>query len=335
MGARVVVLGDEGSVHWAPWGVDVMAELARVPGSQLVDRARPVAEQLRGALAVLDLTGEASPELAEAASGSVRLWQFTSVGTDHFDVAALLRRDLTVANVPGATSATGLAELALMLGMLVLRRYREVDEWMRSGEVQDPTGSELKGRTLLIVGLGASGTELAKRAVAFGMTVTAVRRKGADPALAAELGLSALAGLDQLDELLRAADVVSLHVPLVPETARILGAERIRLLKPGAVLVNVSRGGLIDEPALLAALDSGAIAGAGLDVLAREPFDPADPLLNHPRVVATPHIAGQTFETSRNRARFAVANVERVLAGEPASSVITRAEGGRHHEEPA
>jgi glyoxylate reductase len=329
---RVLVLGDVGSVHWLPWGQDVLDEVGRSHEATLVDRHRPVEEQVAAADVVIDLGGEASPTLARsAAAAGVRLWQWTSVGYDHYDLDSLLDRGVPVANCPGATSASGLAELALMLAMMVLRRYHEVDGWMRGGKVGDPTGRELRDGTLLVIGLGASGRELVTRARAFGMKVVAVRRSGADDALATELGLDYLAGLEELDELLPAADVVSLHVPLAPDTRGLLSAARLQMMPRGSIVVNVSRGGLIDEAGLLKELESGRLAGAGLDVLVREPMDPSDPLLRHPRVVVTPHIAGQTAETSLRRARFAAANVERVAAGLVPLSPITRASGHRQN----
>jgi phosphoglycerate dehydrogenase-like enzyme len=154
------------------------------------------------------------------------------------------------------------------------------------------------------------------------MRVMAVRRAGPDAELARELGIDRLVGFDELDSLLPLAEVVSLHLPLVPETHGLLTRERMLLMPSDSIVVNVSRGGLIDESGLLEVLESGHLAGAGLDVLVGEPMDPEDPLLRNPRVVVTPHIAGQTNETSMRRARFAAANVNRVAMGQQPLSCI-------------
>jgi glyoxylate reductase len=323
-GLRVLVLGDEDSVSWHPWGRDVMDEVARTNKVVLVDRSRPLGEQVASADAVVDLQGEVDASLAQAAAGQVQLWQFVSVGYDHFDVASLLDRGVPAACCAGSTSASGLAELALMLSMMVLRRYAELDASMRSGEESYPIGRELQGRTLLIIGLGASGQELAVRARAFGMHVIGVRRAGADPAFAQELGLEQLARFDELDSLLPRADVVSLHVPLTADTRHLLSRKRFFLMRPGSIVVNVSRGGLIDELGLIDALRSGNLAGAGLDVLASEPVDLTHPLLGHPRVILTPHIAGATEETSLRRARFVAENLDRIATGQNPQALIFR-----------
>ncbi len=328
-----LVLADRGTPYWTPWGEDVLEAVSGRLGGALVDRSRPVVDQVREADAVIDLGGQVNAELAAAAAGRVRLWQFTSVGYDHWDVASLLRHGVPTANVPGSTSATGLAELAIVLAALVLRRYREIDAAVRAGEPYISTGGELAGRTMLIIGLGASGRALAVRAKAFGMQVVAVRRAGPDAGIQRYLGLDGLHAWTDLDELLPSADVVSLHVPATPDTVGLIDARRIALLRQDAVLVNVSRGALVDEPALLAALDAGTLGGAGLDVVAREPVDAGDPILVHPRVVVTPHVAGQTFNTSRARARFAANNVARALAGEPLQSLIREPKAGAHPDE--
>jgi phosphoglycerate dehydrogenase-like enzyme len=182
---------------------------------------------------------------------------------------------------------------------------------------------ELAGKTLGLVGFGASGRELARRAAALEMRVVAL-----DAQTPAEDEL-ALAFLDEfmeaarLPDLLRQSDYVSVHVPLTAETRGLIGAEELALMKPTAILVNVARGAIVDEAALADALRAGRLRGAGIDVWAQEPPDPANPLLSLRNVVATPHVAGVTFETSRRRAAAAAENLDRFAEGLPPLYEVT------------
>ncbi len=155
-----------------------------------------------------------------------------------------------------------------------------------------------------------------------GMHVMAVQRRGPDPDLERRYGLDPLAGMDALDALLPRADVVSLHVPHDAATRHILDRRRLWLLPPASIVVNVARGGLIDEVALADAIREGRIAGAGLDVVEGEPALPGHPLWQVPGVILTPHVAGATEETSRRRSRFAAYNISRVAAGLPPLSLV-------------
>jgi phosphoglycerate dehydrogenase-like enzyme len=179
-----------------------------------------------------------------------------------------------------------------------------------------PISDELDGQVLGVVGLGASGRELARRAASLGMRVRAVDVAPVAPEELAELGVERIAGLDGLDQLLAASDFVSLHVPLEPATVHLIDADRIALMKPTATLINVSRGRVVDEAALVDALRGGVLAQAGIDVYGEEPVSPQNPLLAMDNVIATPHTAGITRGTSRRRNRLAVENALRVLAGE-------------------
>jgi D-3-phosphoglycerate dehydrogenase / 2-oxoglutarate reductase len=322
-GLRVLVLTRRDHPHWDQWTGPMVSEVSRHHPTTILDLSRPVAEQVAESDCVVDMSGLASKDLAEAAAGRVRLWQFTSVGYDHWDIASLLEHGVPVAACPGSTSAVGLAEMALGMAVMVSRRFTDLDRAMRSGTGGAAVGRELRGRMLLVLGLGASGEALAVRARAFGMRVVAVRRGGVDPALAKELGLAGSGRFEDLDMFLPDADVVSLHVPLAPGTEHLLNRNRLFAMKPGAIVVNVSRGGLIDEAALVDALEAGHLGGAGLDVLAREPVDPRDPLLGMRNVLVTPHVAGLTEETAIERGRFAAANIDRVAAGlEPFNRVL-------------
>jgi phosphoglycerate dehydrogenase-like enzyme len=321
---RVLFTESPAAANWEPWGREMFEQLSRGSIPVLVDRDRPLADQVADPSidAVVDMSFLASPELAAAAEGHVRLWQIGSVGFDKVDVASLARHQIPTANQPGFTSSRSLAEQALLLAMMVERSVWEWAPTIDAGLLGHPTGRQLAGRTLVIIGLGASGRQLVRRAVAFGMRVIGITRSGPNPDLERRAGLAWTAGLDRLDEALSQADVVSLHVPYSSETRHILDARRLALIRPGGVVVNVSRGGLIDELALLEAVRNGHLAGAGLDVVEGEPAPPDHPLRGAERIIMATHVAGATDATAHRRARFAALNVSRVRYGlEPLSRV--------------
>jgi glyoxylate reductase len=232
------------------------------------------------------------------------------VGYDNVDVAACVERGIAVTNTPGVLDAA-VAELTLAL-MLACRRQLVASDrfvrdtrWRTGWSRPERLGHDLAGATLGLVGLGRIGSEVARRAKAFGMQVIHHRRSD---------GLS-------LDELLRTSDVVSLHVPLTPETQGLLSRERLALLQAGATLVNTARGAIVDEGALVDELVSGRIS-AGLDVFADEPRVP-ERLLDLPNVVLTPHIASATVETRAAMTRVLVDNVLAFLRGEPLPNEVS------------
>ena len=254
------------------------------------------------------------------AAPKLKLVQLLSAGYDRADLAAARRAGVPVANNGGA-NAVAVSEHALMLMLAVSRRLPWQHASVGAGRWrgnETPNVRELRGRTLGIVGLGTIGKKTARLANAFGMTVqyydVARLTEDAEDALDVRFRL--------LGELLRTSDVVSLHVPLDRTTRHLIGAREIDLLGPDAVLVNTSRGPVVDEAALAAALAAGRIAGAGLDVFDQEPPDPANPLFALDNVVLTAHLAGPTLESSTARLRNAFDNVERVERGEPPLWVV-------------
>jgi len=228
------------------------------------------------------------------------------VGVDNIDLIAATEAGITVVNSPlAATMAVAEMTMALLLGLA--RQIPAVDASMKVGkwDKQAFTGAELDGKVLGILGYGRIGSHLAQYATAFGMQVLvyspsltpeAIRESGVQPA--------------EFDELLSRADYLSLHVPYTETTRNLLGAAEFAKMKPGVRLVNTARGGIVDEEALRAALDSGQVAGAALDVFANEPVPPGS-IAMHPRVIATPHIAAQTAEA---QARAGIDIAEEVLA---------------------
>lgn len=236
------------------------------------------------------------------------------VGLDNIDLAAARERGLPVV-FARAANAVSVAEYVCAAMLAPARRLIEAGADVRAGgwDRQRFTGTELWGKTLGIVGLGDIGARLARRAGAFGMRLLAT-----DPLVTAvsfapaELGV----GLVDLDTLLAESDFVSLHVPLVPATQGLIDAARLARMRPGAWIINTSRGGIVDEAALAAALRAGRPAGAVLDVREQEPPGADDPLAALPNAILTPHVAGLTEEAGRRTAEMVVADVGRVLRGE-------------------
>jgi D-3-phosphoglycerate dehydrogenase / 2-oxoglutarate reductase len=174
---------------------------------------------------------------------------------------------------------------------------------------------ELRGKLLGLIGFGASAIEFARLARAFGMRVAAIDIRDITDDEAAERGLEWRGKPDDIDSLLPRVDILSVHLHLDERTRGIIDDRRLRLLKPSACVINVARGALVDEVALCAALESGRLAGAGIDVFETEPPDPGAKLLRLPNVVATPHTAGNSDGTLRRRAEFCAHNIDRVACG--------------------
>jgi glyoxylate reductase len=259
------------------------------------------------------LTDRIDAALIDAAH-ALRAISNVAVGYDNIDVAAATRRGIRVGNTPGVLAETT-ADLAFALILATARRVVEGDRFVRDGHWRtwDPNlllGYDVHGATLGIVGFGKIGRAVARRAGGFGMRILCTGRAPIDdPAVPVEpVGL---------DDLLRSADFVSLHVPLSPSTARMIGERELRLMKPTAVLINTARGGVIDQPALVRALNEGWIAGAGLDVAEVEPIPPGDELLRAPNTVLLPHIGSASHATRERMAAMAVDNTLAALRNEP------------------
>jgi phosphoglycerate dehydrogenase-like enzyme len=241
-------------------------------------------------------------------------------------VAYFLKKGVPFANTPGTFSATALAEHALFLMLSLAKNFATSQDNVRSSVCNLPLNSELQGKTLGLIGFGASGRELAKRAGAMGMRILATDAIEIPQVLRDQFGLAFVGRPDQLEHVLVEADYVSLHTPLTSKTRHLMNRRAFELMKPTAVLINVARGAIVDEAALIEALRSGRIAGAGLDVFAQEPIDPAHPLLHMGNVVFTPHIAGVTAETRRRRGQAAAENVSRIAQGLPPLYQVTSAD---------
>jgi phosphoglycerate dehydrogenase-like enzyme len=252
----------------------------------------------------------------------LKLVQLISAGYDRLDVAAARAAGVPVANNGGANS-TAVAEHTWLLILGVLKRLAwqhanvVAGKW-RIGDLAENRLYEVEGKTLGIVGLGTIGKKVARRAHAFDMPVIyydIVRlTEDQEDALGVRFVL--------LDELLRDADVVSLHVPLNADTRNLMSTRQFGLMKPSAVLINTCRGPVVDEAALHQALVSGQIAGAGLDVMVEEPGKPGHPLYTAPNITITPHMAGPTWENWPKAFRNAFDNIQRVARGDRAMWII-------------
>jgi len=234
-----------------------------------------------------------------------------AVGTDNVDVAACTARGIWVTNTPGVLTEST-ADLTMALILALARRLREGEQLLRSGKWPGwaPTlllGIELAGKTLGIFGYGRIGRAVARRAEGFGMRVLFSSRGG---------------GVD-FEELLERSDVITIHAPLTPETRHAFGPEQLLSMKRGALLVNTARGAIVDEAALVAALNSGHLAGAALDVFEHEPqVHPA--LLGRNDVVLLPHLGSATRETRARMAEVALSQVELVLRGERPTTAVNQ-----------
>lgn len=314
---KVLFLGTSNLLH--PWYDDVVDLAGGRWPIALFDASAPLAPQLQEVRVVIDQGGiHGTRELIDAAcQAGVKLWQVLGTGLDHTDVAYILKVGMPLANTPGPFSATALAEHALFLMLLFAKRFFESQSSLRSRVLCEPMNEELSGKTLGILGLGASGRELAKRAKAMGMRILAIDAAAVDPSVQEACGLAFFGRPSDLARLLAESDYLSIHTPLTRATRHLIDRAALSAMKPDAVIINVARGEIIDEAALIEALKSGRIRGAGLDVFPKEPVEPDHPLLRLSNVVATPHVAGVTYGTSRRRAEAVVENLQRVEQGLP------------------
>jgi phosphoglycerate dehydrogenase-like enzyme len=266
-------------------------------------------------------------ELLETAD-RLRLVQQCGAGLEGVDLAAARNLGIDVANVPTGASgnADSVAEIGIYLMIGLARNVRGLAKSLAARKMGEPRGMALTGRTVGIVGLGGIGRALIERLRPFGVRLAGVRRS--DPEAARrELGLDWAGGPGDLEELLARSDFVVLCLPLDASTQGLMNRRSLSRMKPGAFLINLSRGGLVDRDALEESLAAGRLAGAGLDVFWEEPPDPGDPIFSQ-NILATPHVAGST-DVSMNGIVAAVAeNLRRVEAGEEPLNVHNRWEGG-------
>jgi phosphoglycerate dehydrogenase-like enzyme len=291
-------------------------DLARhLPGWQIAAcPANKVGDHLDGVDVICPLGARIGPQLLEA--GTFGLVHQFGVGLDGVAVDRATELGVLVARVPGdiGGNADSCAELAVLHLLALARRLDESRTVLAQRRWPDrPVGRSLLDATVLIVGLGAIGTAVARRLAPFGPRLLGVRAR---PELGGPPEIGLVGGPDQLPELLSQADAVVCAAMLHDGNVAMFGASEFAAMRPGALFVNIARGGLVDEDALLAALESGRLGGAGLDVFRREPPDLDSPLLAHPRVLGTPHVGWHTGYMFRQTGAVFAANLIRFGRGE-------------------
>lgn len=305
---------------------DVEISTSMAPAGFELIIARPNTPEFRAAMPDMKyLVGFGDPSMDDAfyrSAPKLKLVQLLSAGYDRCDIGSARRAGVPIANNGGANSVA-VAEHAILLMLAVSRRLVWQHEnvaggrW-RGNDWQDKHLYELHGRTLGIIGLGTIGKKVARLGRAFGMNVIyydiARLNEDAEDAIGARFRLR--------DEVLREADVVSLHVPLLPTTRHLIGAAELAMMKTTAILINTCRGPVVDETALHTALNNGTIFAAGLDVFEQEPPPPDNPLFTLDNVILTAHLAGPTWENRFKRFRNAFDNIQRVERGDTPSWVI-------------
>ncbi|MBV8361527.1 MAG: D-glycerate dehydrogenase [Deltaproteobacteria bacterium] len=303
-----------------PIAQPALRRLAQVARVELWDDDFPPAHdellrRLARADAVLSMVSDRFDAATIAALPNLAAISNLAVGVDNVDLEAATRAGIAVGHTPGVLTETT-ADLAFALLMAAARRVVEGDQFVRAGKWRTWTpklmlGRDVWGATLGIIGWGAIGQAVARRASGFGMRILYVSRKGPDP------GPANLAGAQNVDLgwLLAESDFISIHVPLTEVTRHLIGVHELAAVKSTAIIINTARGPVIDHAALTAALQSGRIAGAALDVTETEPIAMDDPLLKLPNVVITPHIGSASFATRLRMAELAVDNLLDALAG--------------------
>jgi glyoxylate reductase len=272
---------------------------------------------------VTHLTDRVDDEFLDAAGPQLKVVSNYAVGFDNVDVPACTARGVAVGNTPGVLTETT-ADLAFALLMASARRLPEGDRYVRAGKWKTwgpllLLGPDVHGATIGIVGFGRIGQAVARRAMGFGMTVIYHDVHRADAAVEAEYGATFL----PLEELLPRADFVSLHVNLTPDTKGLVDREKLSWMKPTAVLVNTSRGPVVNGTDLAEALRAGTIFGAALDVTDPEPLPDGHPLWTAPGVIVTPHVASDVHAEGERAWQLAFEQVGRYARGEPLINVVS------------
>ena len=250
-----------------------------------------------------------------------RLVQLLAAGYDRMNLDLLAELEIPCANNGGANS-WAVADQAVLLMLAIYKQLLASDNSTREGRWAEPiTGQntfEMADKKVGILGIGNIGRQVAKRVQGFDAKVQYFDLYPLDEITAEELNVTYVS----LDELFSTSDIISCHTPLTNDTKHIVNSNTLSLMKPTAILINTSRGPVVDEEALISALQSGVIAAAGLDVFEKEPVSPDNPLLKMDNVVATPHMAGTTWDTWARRANFGFENMERIRNGEAPQAVV-------------
>ena len=294
---------------------------------EIIDYKNPLLPQLEDAEVIVNGFGNIDKSMIDACP-NLELVQQTGIGIDNVDVSYCTSKSILVANVPRA-NAVSVAEHTIFLILYLAKNMKDsTSDNNRSGllerRVPGILGSEVQGKVLVIIGLGATGLEVAKRAKSFGMHVIAVTKNPLlkKPGIDKVYFVDNLGGSEILSESLSRADYVSLHTPLTEETKNMIGTKELSLMKKSAFLVNVSRAAIVDREALFSVLSNSKISGAAFDVFWEEPPDTTDKLLKLHNFILTPHIAGWTFESVDAIARIISNNIERFAQAQVPLTIV-------------
>ncbi|HEY4073410.1 MAG TPA: NAD(P)-dependent oxidoreductase [Herbaspirillum sp.] len=301
-------------VSCAPAGFSTIAIDGKSPPEQQI-------EAVRDADFIINYRAQLSENLLRSAK-NVRLVQLLAAGYDGMNLGLLRELTIPCANNGGANS-WAVADQAVLMILALYRRVINIDQTVRQGKwaagVDGTNTFELANKVVGVLGLGNIGQKVARRVQAFDARVQYYSRERLSAGHERELGVTSVS----LDELFRTSDVLTLHAPLTTDTHHIVSRERLAMMKPTALIINTSRGALIDEQALAVALGEKRIAGAGLDAFEVEPIASDSALMPLDNVLLSPHSAGTTADTWYRRGAFAYQNIQRVWSGQPPQSVVT------------
>lgn len=297
------------------WQDAVRAAMGDRHDLAIYDENKPMAPQFEGVEVVLDTGGSVGTREMYDLAKDVKFWQVIGTGLDHVDVAYMKSKGFMVSNCPGQFSSVALAECAMMYLLMLSRGFHQAHQNFKDSIMYKPNGTELIGQTLGIIGFGASGQELARRAKPFGLKIMGIDVRKIEDDILAEIQPEFMGTPDDLDRVVAESDYLSLHLHLNAQTRHTIDARRIGLMKPTAYIINVARGALVDEEAMHQALLAGKLGGAGIDVFSAEPPNAKLDVYQLPNVIVTPHIAGCTDGTARKRAAVAAENVDRIAQG--------------------
>jgi phosphoglycerate dehydrogenase-like enzyme len=292
--------------------------------TQVIDGKTPEdrqVEAVKDADFIMNYRAKLSDQLLRSAA-KTRLVQILSAGYDRMNLKLLRELNIPCANNGGANS-WAVADYAVLAMLALYRRLIASDQAVRAGRwsaaIDGMNTFEMANKVVGIFGIGNIGRKVARRVQAFDATVQYYDKFPLPPERERELRLKRVS----LEALFRTSDIISFHAPLTNDTRHVVNREHLAMMKPTAVLINTSRGPVVDEAALIEALQQKRIAGAGLDVFEKEPVDADNPLLKMENVVVTPHSAGTTWDTWSRRAEFAYQNFQRVRNGQPPEAVAT------------
>lgn len=298
--------------------------------AERIDYSKPILTQITDADVLVNGLGKVNKPIIDACP-KLKLVHQVGTGVDNVDIGYCTLKSIYVANIPHINNVS-VAEHTLFLMIYLAKNMKSAGEGIMKRRVFNVLGSELYGKKLTIIGLGATGREVAKRAKAFGMYITAVTKH-----LDSKKGkidnnnnhnnrwnyfINIIQGVEALSNSLIDADYISIHTPLTDETRGLIGAKEINSMKSSAFLINVARAQIVDREGLFTSLVNKKIAGAAFDVFWEEPADPNDKLLKLDNFVLTPHLAGWTSESADNATRIIASNINRILHGEKPSTVV-------------